>query len=131
MQDAVTSHPELRLMGNPTWCFSFTSDVFDIYHVNDFMRPNGLALQRPAVPERASTCASPGPQTQPGVVEAFAADLAEAVAYAKHPAGPEPRSAAVYGAGGDTEGVDEQAAEFLLTLLFNAFTDGAPQPLGR
>ena len=27
-------------------------DEFDIYHVNDFMRPEGLALQRPAVPER-------------------------------------------------------------------------------
>ena len=41
MQDAVTSHPELKLMGKPTFCFSFTSDDFDIYHVNDFMRPKG------------------------------------------------------------------------------------------
>ena len=52
MQDAVRSHPELRIMGDPTFCFSFTSDEFDIYHVNDFMRTRGLALQRPAVPER-------------------------------------------------------------------------------
>ena len=37
---------------SPTFCFRFTSDEFDIYHVNDFMRPQGLALQRPAVPER-------------------------------------------------------------------------------
>src|SRR3954447_11361868 len=36
LQDAVRSHPELRIMGsNPTFCFSFTSDEFDIYHVND------------------------------------------------------------------------------------------------
>ena len=28
MQDAVTGHPELRLMGAPTFCFSFTSDAF-------------------------------------------------------------------------------------------------------
>ena len=33
-------------------CFSFTSDEFDIYHVNDFMRTPRLALQRPAVPQR-------------------------------------------------------------------------------
>ena len=30
MQAAVRSHPELRIMGDPTFCFSFTSDVFDI-----------------------------------------------------------------------------------------------------
>ena len=53
MQDAVRSHPELRLIGDPTFLFSFTTDEFDIYHVNDFMRPTGLAVQRPAVPERA------------------------------------------------------------------------------
>ena len=51
MQDAVKAHSELRLIGSPTFCFSFTSDEFDIYHVNDFMRTRGLALQRPAVPE--------------------------------------------------------------------------------
>ena len=39
-------------MGTPTFCFSFTSDEFDIYHVNDLMRRTRLALQRPAVPER-------------------------------------------------------------------------------
>ena len=39
------------------------------------------------------------PQTQPGVVEAFEADLAEAVAYAKEHAGEAPQSAAVYGGG--------------------------------
>ena len=41
MQEAVRSHPELRIIGNPTFCFSFTSDEFDIYHVNDFMRLRG------------------------------------------------------------------------------------------
>ena len=41
MQDAVKAHPELRLMGKPTFCFSFTSDEFDIYHVNDSMKTRG------------------------------------------------------------------------------------------
>src|SRR6202034_2844150 len=41
MQEAVRSHPELQMVGRPTFLFSFTSDAFDIYHVNDFMRTRG------------------------------------------------------------------------------------------
>src|SRR3954451_22535562 len=37
MKAAVRSHPDLRILGSPTFCFSFTSDEFDIYHVADFM----------------------------------------------------------------------------------------------
>ena len=40
------------------------------------------------------------PNTQAGVAEAFAHDLAEAVEYAKHPPSPMPKSGAMYGAGG-------------------------------
>ena len=43
--------PSCGIMGTPTFCFCFTCDEFDIYHVNDFMRRAWLALQRPAVPE--------------------------------------------------------------------------------
>ena len=66
-------------------CFSFTSDEFDIYHVNDFMRPQGWRFNGQQYPN-ALHMAVTRPQTQPGVVEAFAADLAEAVAYAKEQA---------------------------------------------
>ena len=66
MMAAVDSHPELRMLGeDPTFLFSFTSDEFDVYHVNDFMRgrgwrfngqqyPNALhmAVTRPADPAR-------------------------------------------------------------------------------
>ena len=41
MKAAVRSHPELRIMGDPTFCSASPSDEFDIYHVNDFMRPRG------------------------------------------------------------------------------------------
>ena len=68
-------------MGDPTFCFSFTSDEFDIYHVNDFMRADGWRFNGQQYPN-AIHMAVTRPQTQPGVVEAFAADLAEAVAYA-------------------------------------------------
>ncbi len=52
MQASVRSHPELRILGNPTFLFSFTSDEFDIYHVNDFMRGRGWRFNGQQYPER-------------------------------------------------------------------------------
>ena len=66
MQDAVRSHPELRIIGNPTFCFSFTSDEFDIYHVNDFMRTKGWRFNGQQYPN-AIHMAVTRPQTQPGL----------------------------------------------------------------
>ena len=85
MQKAVCSHPELRLMGKPTWCFSFTSDVFDIYHVNDFMKARGWRFNGQQYPNAIHMCVT-RPQTQPGVVDTFTRDLDEAVRYALQPA---------------------------------------------
>ena len=55
------------------------------------------------------------PQTQPGVAEAFAADLAEAVAYATEHAGGTPRSGAVYG--GVAGGMTDEADEFIRLVM--------------
>jgi len=108
MKAAVRSHPELRLIGAPTFCFSFTSDVFDIYHVNDFMKLRGWRFNGQQYPN-AIHMAVTRPQTQAGVAEAFAADLGEAVAYAVEKKDEAPHSAAVYGgvAGGFTDEADE------------------------
>ena len=67
MQEAVTSHPELRLVGRPTFLFSFTSDEFDVYHVNDFMRTRGWRFNGQQYPN-ALHMAVTRPQTQPQVV---------------------------------------------------------------
>lgn len=96
MQDAVRSHPELRIMGKPTFCFSLTSDVFDIYHVNDFMRERGWRFNGQQHPNAIHMCVT-RPQTQPGLVETFAKDLAEAVEYAKNPPREKPVTGAIYG----------------------------------
>ncbi len=67
MQDAVRSHPELRIMGsNPTFCFSFTSDAFDIYHVSDFMRTRGWRFNGQQYPNSIHMAVT-RPQTQPGL----------------------------------------------------------------
>ncbi len=99
MQAEVRKQPELRMMGNPTFCFSFTSDAFDIYHVNDFMRQRGWRFNGQQFPSAIHMCVT-GPQTQGGVPERFGADLVDAVAYAKTPDQPIPKSGALYGGQG-------------------------------
>lgn len=112
MQDVVRSHPELQIMGSPTFCFSFRSDEFDIYHVADAMKPKGWRFNGQQYPN-AIHMAVTRPQTQPGVLAAFAADLDDAVEYAKKKtaAGEPAASAAVYG--GIPGGMTEEAAQFI------------------
>ncbi len=114
MQDAVRSHPELRLLGEPTFLFAFTSDEFDIYHVNDEMKRRGWrfnGLQYPNALHMAVT----RPQTQPGVVEAFATDLDVAVAYARERGDEPAESAAVYG--GVPGGLNVEAEEMIRAVM--------------
>ena len=118
MLRAVRSHEELRVLGDPTFLFSFTSDAFDIYHVNDFMRTRGWRFNGQQYPN-AIHMAVTRPQTQPGVAEAFAADLAAAVAYAHAHQDEAPRSGAVYGgvAGGMTNEADAFIKMMMAQLL--------------
>jgi glutamate/tyrosine decarboxylase-like PLP-dependent enzyme len=114
MMDAARSHPELRIMGSPTFCFSFTSDEFDIYHVNDFMRERGWRFNGQQYPN-AIHMAVTRPQTQPGVAEAFATDLADAVAHAREHRDEAPFSAAIYG--GVDGGLTDEADEFIRAAM--------------
>ena len=114
MQKAVRSHPELRILGRPTFLFSFTSDEFDVYHVNDFMRPRGWRFNGQQYPN-ALHMAVTRPQTQPGVIAAFAADLGEAVAYAREHAGEPASSSAIYG--GVIGGMTAEADEFIRAVM--------------
>jgi glutamate/tyrosine decarboxylase-like PLP-dependent enzyme len=120
MMAAVRSHSELRIMGSPTFCFSFTSDAFDIYLVNDHLRSRGWRLNGQQYPD-AIHLAVTRPQTQPGVVDAFEADLADAVEHArrKHASGEEAESGAVYGgvAGGLTSDVEEFIVAVMSDML--------------
>ena len=108
MQEAVRSHPELRMIGSPTYLFAFTSDEFDIYHVNDYLRTCGWRMNGLQYPN-AIHMAVTRPQTQPGVVDAWVGDLAAAVEYAKVNAHERAKGGAIYGgvAGGWTEEADE------------------------
>ncbi len=114
MQTAVRSHPELRVIGTPSFLFSFTSDEFDIYHVNDFLRTRGWRMNGQQYPN-AIHMAVTRPQTLPGVLERWTADLAEAVRYATaHRADPA-KSGAIYG--GVVGGPSLEADEFIRAVM--------------
>jgi glutamate/tyrosine decarboxylase-like PLP-dependent enzyme len=113
MQASVRTHPELRILGDPSFLFSFTSDDFDIYHVNDFLRERGWRLNGQQYPN-ALHMAVTRPQTQPGVADAFAADLSDAVVHAVAQTGA-PRSGAVYG--GVAGGMTDEADEFIRMMM--------------
>jgi glutamate/tyrosine decarboxylase-like PLP-dependent enzyme len=114
MQASVRSHPELRIVGNPTFLFSFLSDEFDIYHVNDFMRGRGWRFNGQQYPN-ALHMAVTRPQTQDGVTEAFADDLDGAVAYAREHATESPKSGAIYG--GVAGGMTDEADDFIKMVM--------------
>jgi sphinganine-1-phosphate aldolase len=116
MMDVVRSHPDLRLMGSPTFCFSFTSDAFDIYHVADFMRTRGWRFNGQQYPN-AIHMAVTRPQTVPGIVDAFTADLGEAVDHARQrsAAGAPAESGAIYG--GVVGGLTAQIEDFVVQVM--------------
>ena len=126
MQDAVRSHPELSMLGEPTFLFSFTSDEFDVYHVNDFMRPRGWRFNGQQYPN-ALHMAVTRPQTQEGVAEAFAADLAEAVAYAAEHKDEPAKSGAIYG--GVAGGMTNEADEFIRAVMADMMDEQQALPL--
>jgi glutamate/tyrosine decarboxylase-like PLP-dependent enzyme len=121
MMDVVRSHPELRIMGDgtsgaPTFCFSFTSDEFEIYHLVDFLGPKGWRFNGQQYPN-AIHMAVTRPQTRAGVVEQFTADLAEAIAYAKQKesSGEQAYAGAIYG--GVAGGLDQATADFIVAVM--------------
>jgi sphinganine-1-phosphate aldolase len=102
LKQAVRSQPELALIGDSVFNVAFRAaddSGIDIFHVNDWLAAAGWRLNGLQLPPGLHFCIT-RPNTQPGVAEAFATDLAQAVAYAKDPPSPRPKSGAMYGAGG-------------------------------
>ena len=119
MQEVVKSQPELVMMGTPTFCFSFRSDAFDIYHVNDFMKTRDWRFNGQQNPSAIHMCVT-RPQTRPGVADAFAEDLPLAVAYANEHRDASPKSSAIYGGGAEGIPVDTpEAAEQLMVMALD------------
>ncbi len=116
MQEAVKSHSELRIVGDPTFCFSFTSDDFNIYHVNDSLSTKGWRLNGQQYPDSIHMAVT-RPQIRPGLVEAWADDLDEAVTYAHQHSDETPLSGAIYG--GVEGGPTEESGDFIRSIMEN------------
>jgi sphinganine-1-phosphate aldolase len=125
MQDAIRAHPSLRIMGAPSFLFSFTSDEFDVYLVNDYLRTKGWRMNGQQYPN-AIHMAVTRPQTQPGVVERWTSDLAEAVAYASEHRDEPAKSGAIYG--GVAGGMSAEADEFIRAVMADMMDQQASIP---
>lgn len=100
--EIIRGHPELRVLGDPLFNVAFShaeGSGIDIFHVNDSLASRGWRMNGLQLPPAVHFCIT-RPNTLPGVMDRFAADLADAVEYAKEHAGSAPRSGATYGAGG-------------------------------
>ncbi len=112
---AVQSFPELRVLGDPFFNIAFTTtdeSGLDIFLVNDFLASRRWRLNGLQKPLAVHFCVT-RPNTQPGVVDNFRADLAEAIEYAKANAGTPARSGALYAGGRSTEQLEAGVAWWL------------------
>jgi sphinganine-1-phosphate aldolase len=126
MQAAVRSHPGLRILGQPSFLFSFTSDDYDVYHVNDFLRTRGWRLNGQQYPNAIHMDVT-RPQTQPGVLERWVTDLADAVHYAEAHAAEPARSSAIYG--GVAGGMTDEADSFIRSVMADMLDQQSALPL--
>jgi glutamate/tyrosine decarboxylase-like PLP-dependent enzyme len=123
LRSAVESIEQLQLLGRSPFMVAFGSRELDIWHVNDALQDRGWRMNGCQHPPGLHFCVT-RPNTLPGVAEAFASDLREAVAYAKGPPSTPPRSGALYGGGG----ADMPPTADLLVGYLDATSVVAPQP---
>lgn len=115
--------PELRVIGEPTFLFAFDSDEVDVYLVNDDLKRRGWRMNALQLPPALHFCVT-RPNTAPGIVDTFLADLRGAVDYAKANAGTPAESGAMYGLGGTPQG--NESINALMSAYLEAMHDTAP-----
>lgn len=104
LKAVIDAQDGLRVLGEPTFNVAFShkeGSGIDIFHVNDHLASCGWRMNGLQRPPALHFCVT-RPNTQAGVVDRFAADLAAGVEHARSEAeaGRSPRSGATYGAGG-------------------------------
>ena len=107
LREIIGQHPELCVLGDPLFNVAFAASTtdpdddraIDIFHVNDSLAGKQWRMNGLQSPPAVHFCIT-RPNTLPGVMDRFAADLHEAVGYARERRGTAPRSGATYGGGG-------------------------------
>lgn len=105
----------LEVIGNPLFNVAFTTSAdegLDIFLVNDALAKQRWRLNGLQDPAAVHFCIT-RPNTAPGVMDRFRADLADAVEYARQHKGERPRSGAVYAGGVARDAVAEGMAGWL------------------
>jgi sphinganine-1-phosphate aldolase len=116
IKQGITTIPELKIIGEPTFVISFRSDEVDIFHVNDDMAAKGWRFNCLQLPPALHFCVTM-PQTMvPGIAARLIDDLRASVAYAKKAAGTAAKSSALYGISGTAEG-NKMATELMLGMF--------------
>jgi sphinganine-1-phosphate aldolase len=124
MVDGIRSGiPELSIVGEPTFLFAFTSDVVDVYLVNDELKRRGWRMNALQLPPALHFCVT-RPNVSPTVVEQFLGDLRAAVDYALEHHGQPAESGALYGLGGTPQG--NESMNSLMAAYLEAMHDTAP-----
>jgi sphinganine-1-phosphate aldolase len=116
----VNAIPEIKIMGKSTFLISMTSEVVDIYLVNDYLSMKGWRMNGCQNPPGFHFCVTLS-NTLPGVAEQFIQDLRAAVEFAKNPPYPQAKSGALYGLAGSLEG-REFLREGIFSLLDETYT---------
>jgi sphinganine-1-phosphate aldolase len=116
----VNAIPEIKIMGKSTFLISMTSEVVDIYLVNDYLSLKGWRMNGCQNPPGFHFCVTLS-NTLPGVAEQFIWDLRAAVEFAKNPPYPQAKSGALYGLAGSLEG-REFLREGIFSLLDETYT---------
>jgi sphinganine-1-phosphate aldolase len=106
LRSIISEHRQLRVLGDPLFNVAFAAaeglpadEAIDIFHVNDALASKQWRMNGLQMPPAVHFCIT-RPNTMPGVMDRFAADLHEAVGYARERRGTAPRSGATYGGGG-------------------------------
>ena len=95
--------PQLQVIGDPLFMTSFCSDAVDVFLVNDVLKERGWRMNSLHLPPALHFCIT-GPNTAPGIAEAFLDDLQAAVEHAVAHAGTPAASGAMYGFAGTSDG---------------------------
>jgi len=133
VKDAVRSQPQLALLGDSLFNVAVQAnpdvdEPIDVFHVVDGLAARGWRMNGLQLPPAFHFCIT-RPNTQPGVAEAFATDLAAAVADASRPDLGPPRSGAMYGSGGRV--VDPQRVAAGMATFLDAVHEVGPVGPGR
>ncbi len=113
LRAVIEAQPELCVLGDPFFNVAFTTvtagdsdeNGLDIFLVNDFLASRRWRLNGLQMPPAVHFCIT-RPNTQPGVVDRFAVDLAEAVADARQKKGTAAKSGAFYAGGVTREQIE-------------------------